>query len=228
MQQPGAQPGWWPYPYPPPIIRVNPQIQVQVNPRAKVVAEPKADASANANAKTDVQANPSSSAAASIESSAGAPAAAPPPAPPPIAPAPPASFGPAPVDAGPSADFLRPRRGALITGLVLGGFSYGFSAFAGYKLRAGCGTSNDFVGCRRTANNMFIPIAGPAMNVPAHEGGSTRFALAFASGAQATGALLTVIGAVMLHRDLRHNRDVSRRALAVGPAPGGLQLGGRF
>jgi hypothetical protein len=127
----------------------------------------------------------------------------------------------------------------LITGLVLFGISYGSSAFSGYKLYNGCGSSNDFVGCRRTAKNMFIPVVGPALNISSSTTHTTQFAMAFATGAQATGALLTVIGAVIVHRDRRRNRMIEQAAglrlsknvsvgTGMGPHGGQLQLTARF
>jgi hypothetical protein len=95
------------------------------------------------------------------------------------------------------------------------------------------------VGCRRTARNLYIPVAGPAMNIPGSSTDTTRFGMAFSTGAQATGALLTIIGAVILHRDRRRNRileeaagvrlsDNVRAGTGVGPRGGNLQLTARF
>jgi hypothetical protein len=244
------QPQQWPYPYPP-NIQVNPQIQVQVNPDVDVKAEPKANANADANADAKAEANPEANADANIdtkienkqtiEGHATAPGAG--------------VLPPAPTDGGPIveehifvepgepvdrlAGWKTPRRGPLITGVVLFGISYGASAFAGWKLENGCGNSNNFVGCKRTARNMYIPVVGPAMNFTSSDSSTTQFAVAFASGAQATGALLTVIGAVILRRDKRRNREIERAAgvrlsdnvylgTGVGRDGGRLQLTGRF
>lgn len=221
-QQPQQQ---WPYPYPPPRIIVNPQIQVQVNPKMDIKAEPKANADSDANANAKVEANPVSTATSDVDTTienkavinsqgSGSPVATQPVAPTGEGTAPPIVVMPPPAhdDYDPMAGWKKPRKGALITGLVLFGISYGSSAFAGYKLREGCGISNKFEGCKRTANNMFIPVVGPALNVPTSTTQTTQFAMAFASGAQATGALLTVIGAAVLRRDRMRNRALEEAA----------------
>jgi hypothetical protein len=245
---PTTYPQQWPYPYPPPRIIVSPQIQVQVNPRMDIKAEPKANADADANANAKAEANPEATADAKIDttieskqvldaqgSGSGASQDGSRPVEQTVVQLPP----PEPKDFSPLAGYREPRKGAFITGLVLFGISYGSSAFAGYKLREGCGKSNKFSGCNQTANNMFIPVAGPALNVQRSNVQTTQFAMAFAAGAQATGALLTVIGAVIIRRDRQRNRILEEAAgmrlsknvrvgTTAGPTGGRLQLSARF
>jgi hypothetical protein len=104
----------------------------------------------------------------------------------------------------------------LISGVVLFGLSYGTTAFAGYKLQRSCGTANDFGECKKMARNMYIPVAGPFMNLRYSDKATDKFGMAFAGGAQAPGALLTVIGAIIYHRDGVKNRILNEHGVALG------------
>ena len=130
------------------------------------------------------------------------------------------------------------RKGPLITGVALFTLTYGWTAFAAYKLHESCGTANQFQGCRRKAKTLFIPVAGPWLNIKdADDRGEFTGMVASGIG-QGLGAGLIVVGSVLVARDRRANRLLNEQGIRVGkhanlgtadiPGGTGLALRGRF
>jgi hypothetical protein len=211
------------------VINFQPQIQVQVNPQIDVDAAPTANADADANSNATATATPTATATSTIEANVVQPVASAP-----VLPTTPDAANstvaettvPAPATVrteGPQrSDRARPghkRKGALISGVVLFGVSYGAAAFAGYKLGQSCGQSNAFNECSTVSRNMYIPIAGPFMNLEHAERPTDKLAMAFTGGAEATGLLLAVVGAILFHRDSVKNRVITKDGFALHQRP---------
>ncbi|HMG22423.1 MAG TPA: hypothetical protein VK607_13920 [Kofleriaceae bacterium] len=121
----------------------------------------------------------------------------------------------------------RTRKGMIIGGACLFGAVYGYTAFGALyaqALFAGTGSNND-------ASALFIPVAGPFLELGETDSSIARFGLLVDGAAQAAGALMLLYGLTTPRTILVRNDRLSRipviRPLVRHDATG-LVVEGRF
>lgn len=120
---------------------------------------------------------------------------------------------------------MRKRKGLIIGGAVTFGVTYAISSFA-----AAIGSDTTRDGEKNEVAALWIPVAGPFVQLADTQSATGKFFLVGLGGAQLAGAIMLFTGITSERRVFVRNDLVS--SLSVGPltAPGaqGLSLAGRF